>query len=50
MRTFEAVEELRLALLEFRKTYNTIWLTERHGFITPHAIRQNLLQPAALAA
>ena len=50
VRTFETVEDLRLALLEFRKTYNTTWLIERHGFITPAAVRQNQLQPAALAA
>jgi len=50
VRTFETVEELRLALIEFRETYNTTWLLERHGFITPAAVRQNQLQPAALAA
>ena len=50
VRTFETIEELRLALLEFRETYNTTWLIERHGFITPAAVRQNQLQPAALAA
>ncbi len=47
VRTFQTIEELRLALLEFRKTYNTTWLIERHGFITPTAVRQNQLQPAA---
>ena len=47
---FETIEELRLALLEFRETYNTTWLIERHGFITPAAVRQNQLQPADLAA
>jgi transposase-like protein len=50
VRTFETVEDLRLALLEFRATYNTSWLIERHGFIVPAAVRQNQLQPAALAA
>ena len=50
LRTFETVEELRLALLAFRETYNTTWLIERHGFITPAAVRQNQLQSAALAA
>ena len=50
VRTFDTVDELRLALLEFRETYNTTWLVERHGFITPQAVRQNQLQPAALAA
>jgi putative transposase len=50
VRTFQTIEELRLALLEFRETYNTTWLIERHGFISPAAFRQNQLQPAALAA
>ncbi len=31
VRTFDTVEELRLALLEFRRTYNEQWLIERHG-------------------
>jgi transposase InsO family protein len=49
-RTFDTVEELRRALLEFRDAYNTTWLIERHGFRTPDAVRQEQLQPAALAA
>ena len=43
--TFETIEELRQALLAFRETYNTKWLIERHGFMTP-AFRQRQLQPA----
>ena len=50
VRAFETVEELRLALIELRETYNTTWLIERHGFITPATARQIQLQPAALAA
>ena len=50
LRTFDTVEELRRALLEFRDAYNTTWLIERHGFRTPDAVRQEQLQPAALAA
>jgi putative transposase len=50
VRTFETVEELRHALLHFREIYNSTWLIERHGFITPAAFRQQQLQPAALAA
>jgi putative transposase len=50
VRTFDTVEELRQALLNFRETYNSTWLIERHGFITPTAFRQQQLQPAALAA
>ncbi len=50
VRTFDTVEELRQALLAFRDTYNTTWLIQRHGFQTPAAIRQQQLQPAAIAA
>jgi putative transposase len=50
VRTFETVEELRLALLAFRETYNTTWLIERHGVTTPQIVRQNQLQPAASVA
>ena len=50
VRTFDTVEELRRALLEFRDAYNTTWLIERHGFRTPDAVRREQLQPTALAA
>ena len=50
VRTFDTVEQLRLALLDFRQTYNTTWLIERHGFRPPAAIRQDQLSPAAIAA
>jgi putative transposase len=50
VRTFDTIEDLRQALLAFRDTYNTTWLIERHGFLTPAAFRQRQLQPAARAA
>jgi transposase InsO family protein len=50
MRTFDTVEELRQALLDFRETYNATWLIERHGFRPPNAVRQDQLSTAALAA
>ena len=50
VQTFETVEDLRQALLAFRHTYNTTWLIERHGFITPDAFRRNQLQAIAKAA
>ena len=50
VRTFGTVEELRVALLEFRDAYNATWLLERHGFRPPSAIRQDRLSTAALAA
>jgi len=50
VRTFDTVEKLRLALLDFREAYNANWLIERHGFRPPAAIRHEQLPPAALAA
>ena len=50
VRTFETIEELRQALLTFRETYNTTWLIERHGFLTPAQFRHKQLQTAAVAA
>src|ERR687894_525863 len=48
VRTFDTVEELRRALLDFREAYNATWLIERHGFRPPNAVRKEQLQPAAL--
>jgi putative transposase len=50
VRSFETIEQLRQALLEFRDTYNNTWLIERHGFIAPSAFRRQQLEPVALAA
>jgi putative transposase len=50
VRTFETIEELHQALLAFRETYNTTWLIERHGFLTPAQFRQKQLQTSAIAA
>ena len=50
VRTFDTVEELRLALLEFRETYNSTWLIERHGFKPPSTVRQDQLSTVAFAA
>jgi putative transposase len=44
------VEELRLALLEFKERYNNQWLIERHGYKTPAQVRAEqtaLLERAA---
>jgi hypothetical protein len=32
------------------QTYNTTWLIERHGFLTPAQFRQKQLQTPAVAA
>ena len=43
VRTFKTIEELRQALLAFRETYNTTWLIERHGFLSPAEYRRQRL-------
>ena len=47
VRTFDTVEELRLALLEFKERYNREWLCERHGHQTPREVRARTARPAA---
>jgi len=50
VRTFRTVEELRLALLEFKELYNTQWLIERHGNKTPAQVREEQLASLRRAA
>jgi len=47
---FATVEELRLALLDFKGRYNRSWLLGRHGHITPTAAREKLIATARAAA
>jgi len=49
VRTFRNVEELRIALHEWLKTYNEHWLIERHGYRSPAQVRRDwmALQEAA---
>lgn len=47
---FNTIEELRLALLEFRDTYNKQWIIERHKYQTPEQVRNNHLTAARKAA
>jgi putative transposase len=50
VKSFETIEELRQALLLFQATYNTTWLIERHGFLTPADFRHKQLQTNPIAA
>jgi len=50
VRTFETVEELRLALLAFKERYNREWLIERHRYATPEQARRQLLACPVVAA
>jgi transposase InsO family protein len=50
IRTFETVENLRIALQEFRNKYNREWLISRNGYLTPEQARLKLsLRPVAAA-
>jgi putative transposase len=50
VRTFNTVEELRQALLEFQRTYNNHWIIERHGYKTPAQVRLEQSTALSLAA
>lgn len=39
VRTFDTIEELRAALIEFARYYNETWLVARHGYRTPAQVR-----------
>jgi len=39
VRYFATIEELRLALLEFKDKYNRQWLLEKHRYRTPAQVR-----------
>ena len=50
VRWFETIEELRLALFEFQRTYNENWIIQRHGYRTPAQVRRDqttIMQTAA---
>jgi transposase InsO family protein len=51
VRTFDTIEELRAALVEFATRYNETWLVARHGYRTPAQVRadQCRLDPNATA-
>lgn len=50
VRTFHTVEELRQALLEFKRIYNENWIIQRHGYKTPAQVRLEQSQAWPLAA
>jgi putative transposase len=50
VRSFETVEELRTALIEFKQLYNETWILERHGYKTPAQIRREQRDHLAEAA
>ena len=47
---FATIEELRLALIAFKQTYNQTWIIERHGYRTPAQVRADQLGRMPMAA
>jgi len=50
VRRFATIEELRLALIAFRQTYNQSWIIERHGYRTPAQVRAEQIGPTLIVA
>ena len=50
VRSFATIEELRLALLDFKRLYNDQWLIERLGYRTPSEARKDACRLAERAA
>ena len=40
VRTFATIEELRLALIDFKHVYNEQWILQRHEYKTPTQVRR----------
>jgi hypothetical protein len=45
-----SIEDLRLALFQFKDLYNNHWLIERHGNKTPAQVREEQLTSTQRAA
>ena len=43
VRSFETIEQLRLALLVFKRTYNEQWMLEKYGYRSPAQVRRDLV-------
>ena len=43
VRSFDTIEELRLALLEFKRTYNEHWMLKRYDYRSPAQVRRELV-------
>jgi len=49
VRRFKNVEELRLALHDFKEKYNNKWKLERYGHLSPKRVYENFLAAQAVA-
>ena len=49
VRSFDTIEALRLALLEFKRTYNEQWMLEKYHYRSPAQVRRDLVGLAKAA-
>ena len=49
VRSFETIEALRLALLEFKRTYNEQWMLEKYHYQSPAQVRRDFVGLDAVA-
>ena len=49
MRSFETIEELRLALLKFKQTYNEQWMLAKYDYRSPAQVRRDFDRLDAVA-
>ena len=49
VRSFETIEDLRLALLAFKRTYNEQWILEKYAYRSPAQVRRDLVALDAAA-
>ena len=45
VRTFNTIEDLRVALVAFARRYNETWLVARHGYKSPAKVREEQTAP-----
>jgi transposase InsO family protein len=50
VRPCASIEELRLALIAFERTYNRTWIIERQGYRTPARVRAEQIGQLPMAA
>ena len=50
VRWFETIEDLRQALLAFRRTYNEEWIIQLHGYRTPAQVGREQITAMQTAA
>lgn len=50
VKSFSGIEDLRLALLDFKKQYNESWILGRHGYKTPAQVRHEQINLLSMAA